>query len=587
MRSIALSFAFFLAFQQLLSSPSQDQLDSLIAAAPDGLNNDYNEVLKNMSVVIAQAQKLKLPESEGYGYLYTGVALYMKGDHVGALEYYQKSLHLFESHKEPLGLARSCNEVGVFYSRQKEYQKAYEYYERAEQIAKANDFQQELAISLSNQGMSYLKREMLDEAFPRIQQSLEIKQDLNDSVGMGYELNRLANYYFQKAEHKKGIRYLNLSTDIRKALGDKQGMAINEVTIAELYHQQKDYIRAIEHFKRTLEQALAIGYSDLSRYCYDMLQSCYAQTGQYQDAYLTSRQASIFSDSILNESKAKAIVEMTTKYETVQKEQEITNQQLILATQESDLQTKRAQIFGLSGSLLVLLLFGLIYYNHYRTRQKEKLQTAILEEKERAYASVIKATEEERMRISKDLHDGIGQQMSALKMALENVKSKITSSEQKAQLHEISEKFTRSATEIRQLSHQMMPRVLMDYGLIHAVEDLLHSCFHLSNISYEFEHHLAENRLPEQIEITVYRVLQELINNIIKHAHATEVAVQLLNRNDKLILFVEDNGRGIPEESTKGHGLLNIKSRLNMVHGKASFESSKAHGTTTTVSIPI
>jgi signal transduction histidine kinase len=200
---------------------------------------------------------------------------------------------------------------------------------------------------------------------------------------------------------------------------------------------------------------------------------------------------------------------------------------------------------------------------------------------------VVSATEDERKRISKDLHDGIGQQLSALKLALQNFQNQLENNELKKQLGIISQRFSRSADEVRSISHQMMPRSLMEMGLLSAVEDLLRSSFQFSKIDYEFEHYGIDGRFQERIEISLYRILQELVNNIIKHSEATTVHVQLLKTGGKLILIVEDNGRGLSNQEISGHGLLNIKNRLDIIKGKVNYEPSPNSGTLATVTIPL
>ena len=308
---------------------------------------------------------------------------------------------------------------------------------------------------------------------------------------------------------------------------------------------------------------------------------------QYEKAYDAHVLYKQLSDSIRNESNTKNFNDILTRYQTAEKEQEIANQQLELSEKESEIQAKRIQIGGLIGGLVILILFGFIFYNQYQAKQNQKLQAAILDEKERGFESVIQATEEERKRISKDLHDGIGQQLSALKMALSNIASNATDENQQEDLEIIIEQFSKSAEEVRQVSHQMMPRTLMDFGLVSAIEDLLQNSFKFSDIKYELEHRLTDQRFDERIEISLYRVLQELINNIIKHSQATEVSVQLIQNKGKLVLFVEDNGKGMSSNSSDGHGLLNIKSRLDMVKGSVNYEPSPSSGTSATISIPI
>jgi signal transduction histidine kinase len=117
---------------------------------------------------------------------------------------------------------------------------------------------------------------------------------------------------------------------------------------------------------------------------------------------------------------------------------------------------------------------------------------------------------------------------------------------------------------------------------------LLENSLAYTKIEYSFEHFNIDERLPEKIEVTIYRIVQELINNIIKHSKATEVSVQLFNANNSIILIVEDNGVGFTsDKNKKGIGLLNISSRLDMVNGNVNFEPSPKSGTLITVKIPL
>ena len=146
----------------------------------------------------------------------------------------------------------------------------------------------------------------------------------------------------------------------------------------------------------------------------------------------------------------------------------------------------------------------------------------------------------------------------------------------------------RSNQDLRNISHQMMPRALSDLGIIPALEDMLENSLAYAKIKYQFEHFNINGRLPEKIEVSIYRITQELINNIIKHSNANNVNVQLFKSDESIILIVEDDGVGMnASKSGKGIGLLNISSRVDMIHGTVNFEPSPNSGTLVTVKIPL
>jgi len=209
--------------------------------------------------------------------------------------------------------------------------------------------------------------------------------------------------------------------------------------------------------------------------------------------------------------------------------------------------------------------------------------------REKGIKAVFDAQEEERQRIAKDLHDGVGQQISAVKIHLQGLKDAIVKAapEQEKEFDSIVEMVTDTGTEVRGISHQMMPRALTELGLVAAMEDMLEKSFKYHNIRYSFEHHGLENRLDAHVEVGLYRIAQELVNNILKHAGASKVDVQLMKTRSHCVLIVQDNGKGIGSEKSDGIGMMNINNRVRTLHGELSFESGDEEGTTATIRIAI
>jgi signal transduction histidine kinase len=240
---------------------------------------------------------------------------------------------------------------------------------------------------------------------------------------------------------------------------------------------------------------------------------------------------------------------------------------------------------------ILLVVSGFLYYQSYKRKQQNRLNAELLREKESGLKAVFDATEEERKRIAKDLHDGVGQQLSAIKLGFEGflkrVGEKIPSESEK--LSSLSKIVDDTATEVRTLSHQMMPRALQEMGLMPAIDEMLGKSLGNTSIEYTFEHYQVEGkRFNERVEVGIYRIAQELVNNIIKHSGANLVMVQLFRNKDYLILIVEDNGQGFHPGSKKdGIGLMNINTRLGTVNGDVIWEPSPESGTVATVRVPV
>ncbi|HXC06226.1 MAG TPA: sensor histidine kinase, partial [Bacteroidia bacterium] len=202
--------------------------------------------------------------------------------------------------------------------------------------------------------------------------------------------------------------------------------------------------------------------------------------------------------------------------------------------------------------------------------------------------AIIDTQEAERKRIAQDLHDGIGQNLTAAKMNFESYVSRLegVTSSQKIIFDQIETILEDTQKEVRALSHSMMPRALQESELGDATSDLLEQTFANSAIRYSFDKHLPPD-LPENTQICLYRVLQELLSNILRHAQATEVAVQLFKSQNHIILMVEDNGKGIGEHQSDGIGLQSISARVHALNGSFTLEPGPLKGTIATVRIQL
>ena len=548
------------------------------------LEEAKNLLLENISRCTSQDTAELSESTNNLGLLYSN-----QGENDSAGIYLIKSLEYRNQLGDSLKIAASLGNIGLLFSNQTNYGKAEEYLRQALNLKlKRGASTRSLGIGYLNLGLAIGNQGRYEEELGLYRLSLKYFQEINDLRGVSMLYNNFGwNYHHAIYNPDSAIFYYKKAIAIRKDLKNILGTAQSMTNLAELYIKLGNQTEALKLLEESEDLAFE---ADSKREIY-LVELNYARflesIGDYQAALEKLKVAEAYEDSVINLESRTKVLELETKYATAQKEQQIANQKLQLSEKEASLRTQQLQIAGLIGGLVILILFGLVFYNQYRAKQNQKLQAAILSEKERGFESIIIATEEERKRISKDLHDGIGQQLSALKMALNNMVGKVNDDEQREDLELISEQFSKSAEEVRQVSHQMMPRTLMDYGLIGAIEDLLQNSFKFSDIQYDFEHHNVDQRFEERVEISLYRVLQELINNVIKHSGASEVSVQLLKNKDKLVLFVEDNGKGLDGAKTDGQGFLNIKSRLDMVKGSVNYTPSLESGTSATVSIPI
>ncbi len=239
-------------------------------------------------------------------------------------------------------------------------------------------------------------------------------------------------------------------------------------------------------------------------------------------------------------------------------------------------------VIGVIITLIVifsLLIFIVAVVVLYQKKLREKQQSL--------FQSVIDAEEKERTRIAKDLHDSLGASLSAVKLYFEGLKPSIPDQEKSTLVYDMLDD---ACNEVRAISHQMMPQVLLREGLFVATRQFCSPFMHLPKLKFELNILGPETRPNNPTtELMIYRVLQELINNSLKHSKATEIIVQLIQSKNELILSVEDNGIGGDikiNESSNGLGISNLVSRVKYLNGQITFENVENSGLTALVRIP-
>ncbi|HSZ32443.1 MAG TPA: two-component regulator propeller domain-containing protein [Puia sp.] len=234
-------------------------------------------------------------------------------------------------------------------------------------------------------------------------------------------------------------------------------------------------------------------------------------------------------------------------------------------------------VFGILVSGSVLLLYR-NRINSLKKRQVEQIRAAI------------HAQEEERKRISRDLHDDIGTKLSALKLFISSLELKASASRQEeiVSLAQSSEQFIQEVVkDLRNLLINLSPTVLEDFGYTNAVEGLVNKINETKLIHFDLNVFGFKKRLQKDYELALYRITQELINNILKHADAKNISLQTGLRDDKIVLIIEDDGKGFDvNQQREGYGLKNLETRTKLLNGKIIIESIPGKGTTTLIEIP-
>lgn len=527
----------------------------------------------------------KINDSVQMAFIIKNKAKYYKSQEKrdSALLYFYESSALFERQNHPLEAAEIYNEIARIYRRD-EVDRALHFYDKAYAIYdKAND-EKGLAIILNESGMAYQNKGDLDEAIRRYSSSLEIQKRRNDSVGIGYALEFLSGAYLIKKEFRKSKDYLLESLKIRTELKDTFALAINYTNLGEFYQTTNDPHQAISNVLLSNKLARKIDFLDLLSHNYNLLSNLYQQTGEYKLAYESMNQHYAIKDSLFDLQKSKQIEEISVKYETEKNKSLIKEQNLKIL--------KRNYAIGIS-IFLLLALIGIAFLLFKRTKLKNdlKLKQSIIKEQEASTKAVMNAEEEERQRIARDLHDGVGQLMSTAKMNLSSLESYIDFKDenQKRTFENAIHLVDESCKEVRVVSHNLMPNALLKKSLADAIRNFIHK-IEKDKLKVHLYMEGFEEKLDQNLESVLYRIVQECVNNVIKHADASSLDISILKDAHEINLTIEDNGKGFLVDkisSFDGMGLKNITSRVLYLKGTVDFDSEPGKGTLVAINIPL
>ena len=507
------------------------------------------DALQNQIDALKIYQNLKIDKYIGYTLNNIAIIHQNLGNNEKALEYHQKALDYRILLKDREGEATSYGNMANMYARMHDTIQAINYYEKAIALSRELKKDELISANLSNIGNIYMARKDFRKALDLFTESLHIKEKLGDSKGISSTLSRIGTVYTETRRYREAAMALNRSLKLAQSL---------------------DVVE--EELSALLELA-----------------KLKALTQQTDSSFTLMRQYIALKDSVYDNRLKQQILDVQTQYETDKLEQDLKLVKKDKEVTEIKLRQRKTEIWLLIFVFISISGAGIFLFYRHQQRQKATANADRIREQEARINAVFQAQEEERRRIAKELHDGIGQTIGAIKLNYHGLAQKIDQPELLPEFQKVEKMLNNAGTEVRSISHQMIPKELEQFGLVAAVEGMLNLHFETSPLKIQFEHSGFAERIGQQIELVLFRVLQELISNIIKHSQAKQVSVQLLKLQSHVVLNVTDDGVGFDVESQEksGIGLLNMASRIDAIKGHLRFESTPGNGTTVTIRTPI
>lgn len=400
----------------------------------------------------------------------------------------------------------------------------------------------------------------------------------------GSATQNMGMIYFTEKNYTQALAYFSKALNIRKEIGDYTGGLYSEEYLGKTYLAAGKYEEAELH----LLNALA-GYKK-GRRNKNYLEVLYtlAQVQALQNnharAYRYLSEAFLVKDTVFSEQSTKNVNELEVKFHTAEKDKDIAQNKLEINRQQSTIKEKNIWIGAVSVSALFLAAFLFsAWRNNQNRRQKYEKQVQLLEQEQLLdrLKAVMRGEEQERARLARELHDGVGGMLAAIKMNVSTLQSQEHNSKDDITLDTIMEMIEGTASEIRKTAHNLMPDILINHDFADALRIYCTTISSNSQPQIDLQFHSPWMPVEKNFELSLYRILQELIQNTVKHARARLMVIQFRQENNVLHVTTEDDGTGFDAGKVSyGLGLNNIKSRLKVLKGQASIESSPGRGST-------
>ncbi|HQN93968.1 MAG TPA: tetratricopeptide repeat protein [Prolixibacteraceae bacterium] len=447
------------------------------------------------------------------------------------LDYAYKALKYAEKSKDPWALEQAYSTLGNTLQNADSTEEALKYQLKGLELSRQMKSEQKECFAALNIGANYLQLNRWDEAETYFMKALNLARKNNLKRPEAYILSCLADVYRGKKQYDQSELYVQEAMKIKDALSDTEQLDI--------------YLAAIN---------LSVVRGDLAAF------------EEQFEAYSAQQ------EKVKNLAVHEKMVELETQYETEKKEKQIAelihNQRLILGI-------ALVGLFALI-AIVLALFFSARLANSRKALAEQRISQMEQEQKLLNTQAVLEGETTERTRLAKDLHDGLGGMLSVVKLNLNGMKNySVLDSDNVEQFNKTVNMLDDSIKELRRIAHHMMPESLLRYGLKASLSDF---CNAVPNVSFHYFGN--EQRIDSNLEILTYRSIHELVNNALKHSHASQINVQIVQESDRLSITVQDNGKGFnPKIQTSGMGLKSISDRVSTFNGEMNIYAEPEKGT--------
>lgn len=645
---VLLSFMLFFMLIQVKAQQQVSQvIDSLSKVYSKNVYSKPLEARKAAFAWLALSEEHNLEKEKARAYYSLGNLNSINGDYKESVEYALKTIESLEKLKMEQGLPAAYNLLALSYKNLSLYSKAMESFMICIEKARAvGDVLQE-ANAYQNVATLYIQKGTHDKAIESLKRANDLYKSIEDTDGVLTTLFNYANILKEQRKFDQAREHYMTVLKFRQQEGNKTVEVYVKINLAQILVEEHKFKEAIPHLESTYKLLEELNYvTDMAIVLNDLgvcesrvgnttkainyfekalsiteersilaynanfflnLGSLYADQKQYEKAYNYLYRSIIANTEFNTIEKEKHLADLQQQYETelkqtkielLEKEQGLKEAELREVEQAVIRQKQLRNTFIIGFILVSILLIIVRYFYLQRLKVQKALQVEVEKNADHKISEMVKdhkismieryqkGQEEERGRLARELHDGIGSDLAGIKIAFEHYFSR---QETGVQTKRLQEAINNACKDLRSLSHQLHPLAFSSIGFSSFLKEYVDTVSQKNNLTIKayFFPETEINKLSDDLLAGVYRIVQELTNNIVKHAKASNAEVQLTKHDDHLNIVINDNGVGFTSVKKQGIGLRNIRERLEKLKGSIEIDSNAKYGTSITINIPL
>ncbi|CAL2075778.1 ATP-binding protein [Tenacibaculum sp. 190524A02b] len=514
-------------------------------------------------------------------YRISGIANRRLGNIEKALVFNQKAYEIYVKLKDSLYMAHVNHNIAVMYRNFKEYKKSIFYGKKSITINKKIERNIGLGYNHNNIALSFLGLKKIDSTLYYLKKARSYFLMSNYKEGLNRVNMVHADILIREGKYTKGLTYYLESLKYRESQNYKQEITSLSVKLSRVYLKLKQYKTAEKYINKALHTAHQESYLRYIGSAYKVKAEILEATNRYKKAYKSITLYHKYKDSIINIDNVKKIqkIELTHGFrkekikDSIQlvKEREVAETKVELLKAENKIHKQRV-VFGGLGLIIIFSLAYLIRYRKF-TLEKQKLQAQFSKE-------LINSQEEERSRLASELHDSVGQKLMLL--------SKQTKNQKEENLGILADS---TLEEIRSISRGLYPATFERIGITASIQSMINEVDANTNLFFTTEIDNIDKLLPKENALHLYRIIQEILSNIIKHSKAKSVSISISKKENRIETIIEDNGEGfeLSEKlnSNTSLGMKTLFERSRIIKSKLFFNNRANKGTVMQLVTPI